>query len=147
MNNDLENKIIGEFRQAFDKIGVNLPEFQLLWAYGNPMKRIIYNACEQFLKLSLQQAFREGEAVGRAITATKAVNDTYHKTIKLLPGSYKKGFREGRREARKEIRKLVTKVYTAETDEGFHENIDLNKAHNASIDIILTRLSDLEKEI
>ena len=65
----------------------------------------------------------------------------------FLKLSIQQAFREGRREARKEIRKLVTKVYTAETDEGFHENIDLNKAHNASIDIILTRLSDLEKEI
>lgn len=46
-----------------------------------------------------------------------------------------------------EIKKIVYGIYTDETEGGYHEDIDLNKAHNASLDILITRLNNLSNKL
>jgi len=56
-------------------------------------------------------------------------------------------FRSQQLELLEKVKEILVKIYTDETDEGYLEDVELNKAHNGSIDIAMTRISELEKEI
>lgn len=47
----------------------------------------------------------------------------------------------------KEAIEVVGSAYTDETEKGFHEDVDMNKAHNASLDIVTTRLQSRHSEL
>ena len=44
------------YEEVFRSIGVNRSEFQTLWAYGNPLKRIIHDTLKSFLHQELDRA-------------------------------------------------------------------------------------------
>lgn len=44
-----------------------------------------------------------------------------------------------------EFERIVESAYTDETEQGFHEDKDMNKAHNAALDIVTARLAKLKE--
>ena len=128
MNNPtIKSQIIKEFREKFYEVGTYTLKS------GLTMMEV-----EDFLSTSLDKIFKEGEQLGFAKKATKAVNDTYNKVIKKLPESYKKGFKEGRKETIKE-------AYNKGFNDGMNKAIGISKKDYTTTGDITKLFEQLQK--